>query len=465
MPTADIGPGAGPLRHIDPARRLRLIVVLAVAASVSVGLGLQSLQIKSHDGYVLAILVHGLVYAPAVWVVTTARLPQHAMIWILVIAAALRAIAFVAPVGITTDAYRYVWDGRLQAAGVNPFLTVPADPRLNHLQDTSVYPNINGKETYPTIYPPLAQITFLIATRIHDSINGIKAMMMLIEAGIIAALIGWLSAVKLPRERVLIYAWHPLPLWEFTGHGHIDAVAVLCVTLAMFAAARGRTGWAGAAFAGAALVKYWPAYLAAAIWQRWDWRMPLVAAITVVLLAIPYLWPQIYGFGFAAVTPEKLLGSLFKHLHDEGYNDAGWGFFLAYAPKHFGWWTMSGSTYGKLAAAALVSLGFWAALKTKTPTFPAWLPLTLIGAFLLLISPHYPWYYAIAVPLLTLCLYPPLLYVTLVISLVYIEIDYIWLTPYPRFKAYCIVYGGFLLLAAMTWAASQTSTGERSTRL
>ncbi len=454
MPAKDIGPGAGPLGQIDPPRRLRLLFLLAVALIVCVSLGLQSLNSKSHDGYVFSILIHGFVYALTVWIAATARLPRSALVWILVIAAVLRGIAFLAPVGITTDGYRYVWDGRLQAAGVNPYLTVPADPRLSHLQDTDIFPNINGKETYPTIYPPLAQIAFLIATRIHDSITGVKALMLFVEAGIITALIGWLAAVNLPRERVLIYAWHPLPLWEFTGHGHIDAVAVLCVTLAMFAAARGRTNWAGAAFAGAALVKYWPVYLAAAVWRRWDWRMPAAGAAAALLLTIPYLWPQIYGFGFPAVTPEKLLGSLFKHLHDEGYNEEGWGFFLAFAPKHFGWWIISGSTYAKLAAGTLVGLGIWVALKTKASTLPAWLPVTLIGAFLLLISPHYPWYYTMAVPLLTLYLYPPLLYVTLAISLIYIEIDYVWLTPYPRFKAYCIVYGGFTALAAATWAAT-----------
>ena len=74
-------------------------------------------------------------------------------------------------------------------------------------------------------------------------------------------------------------------------------------------------------------------------------------------------------------------------------------------------------------------------------------------AFLLLVSPHYPWYYALAVPLLTVCLFPPLLWVTLIVSAIYLEIDYIWLTPYPRFKVYMLVYGGFLALAALTWWA------------
>lgn len=486
MIASDAQPWAGPLRYLEAASRTRLLVIVAAGIAVAVGLGVQSLAAKSHDGYVGAVLVHGLVYAVAIWVVMTGRLSGRALWVILAAAIVFRVIAFQVPVGLTTDAYRYVWDGRLQFEGVNPYLTVPADARLVHLQDQAIYPNINGREKYPTIYPPLAQISFLLATRISDSIDGVKMFMGLTEAGIILALMAWLATLGLPRERVLIYAWHPLPLWEFTGHGHIDAVAVLCVVLAMLAAARGRTGWAGAAFAGAFLVKYWPVYLAAAVWRRWDWRMPAAALATGLLLTLPYVWPGLIGFGFAGVAPEKLLGSLFTHLDDEGYNQEGWGFFLAYAPKHFGWWDIAGSTYAKFAAAVLVVLGMIVALSGKLSfrgmspgsirplaqseqarewipptrsgmtgeggaTAPQTLAVVLVTAFLLLISPHYPWYYVMAVPLLTVCLYPPLLWVTLVVSAIYIEIDYVWLTPYPRFKVYLWLYGGFLALAALTW--------------
>ena len=475
MITTDTKPWAGPLRRLDPDARTRLLLIFAVAIAVTVALGTQSLHANSHDGYVGALLLHGLIYSAAVWAVVTTRLSARALWLILGAAILFRIIAFQVPVGLTTDAYRYVWDGRLQFAGINPYLTVPADPQLAQLQDEAIYPNINGKERYPTIYPPLAQISFLLATRLSDSIDGVKLFMGLTEAGIVLALLTWLSTLGLPRERVLIYAWHPLPMWEFTAHGHIDAVAVLCVVLALLAAARHRPGWAGAAFAGAFLVKYWPVYLAAAVWRRWDWRIPAGAIATVLLLTLPYVWPGIIGFGFPGVSPEKLLGSLFTHLNDEGYNQEGWGFFLAFAPKHFGWWDISGATYAKFAVAALVLLAAAVALSNQTVT-PSPLVregwgggeprsettrqepnstrlILLITAFLLLVSPHYPWYFALAVPLLTVCLYPPLLWVTLVVSAIYLEIDYVWLTPYPRFKVYLCLYGGFLVLAALTWWA------------
>ncbi len=150
-----------------------------------------------------------------------------------------------------------------------------------------------------------------------------------------------------------------------------------------------------------------------------------------------------------------MLGSFFKHLNDEGYNDEGWGFFLAYAPKHLGWFMITGPTYAKIAAAVLLAIAAAIVFRRKPDERHAWHLILLISAFLLLISPHYPWYYAMAVPLLTLLCWPPLLWVTLAISMIYLEIDYVWLTPYPRFKVYMLVYGGFLALAGLVWWLTQ----------
>jgi hypothetical protein len=434
-------------------RTVTILMVTGLLLAACVLAGVVALRARSHDGYIAAVLVHGLGYALAVAAILAGgrRFDSRRVLWlILATAVALRVIAFAVPVGITTDAYRYVWDGRLQAGGVNPYLTVPADPRLQRFREEAIYPNLNGPDIYPTIYPPTAQIAFLLATRLIDGIDGIKLLMAAAEIAIMAALLAWLRTLQLPLNRVLIYAWHPLPLWEFTAHGHIDALVALFVTLGMLAAARGRAGWTGAAFAAAALVKYWPAYLAAAVWRRWDWR-PLVAALaTIVLLYVPYVAPWLYGFGFDAVPVPKVVGSLFKHLDAEGYNEEGWGFFLAYAPKHFGWFDIGGQRYARLAALALLALGAWVALRHKPASEPPdpRLAMLLITAFLLLISPHYPWYYALAVPLLVAAPYPATLYVTLAVPLLYVEIDYVWLVPYPRFKAYMIIYGGFLVLAA-----------------
>lgn len=58
---------------------------------------------------------------------------------------------------LSDDIYRYIWDGRVQAAGINPYRYIPADPKLAPLRDEEIYPHINRRNYAPTIYPPMTQ--------------------------------------------------------------------------------------------------------------------------------------------------------------------------------------------------------------------------------------------------------------------------------------------------------------------
>src|SRR5207245_218735 len=167
-----------------------------------------------------------------------------------------------------------LWDGRVQSAGINPYRYVPADPALASLRDEDIYPNINRAEYAPTIYPPVAQMIFLLVTRIQETATAIKLAMLGFEAVAIGAILAVLRADGLPPERVLIYAWHPLPIWEFSGAGHVDAAAIAFLCLALLAATRERPVTAGAALALATLVKPFALVIAPELWKKWDWRMP-----------------------------------------------------------------------------------------------------------------------------------------------------------------------------------------------
>ena len=143
-----------------------LVILVAVAA--------YELSQPSLGGYVIAALIHAAFYAGAIWWVINKPARARDFALIILVAIVLRAIALNAPPSLTTDGLRYVWDGRMQWAGFNPYLWVPADPVLSHLRDAVIYPDINQKETAVTIYPPVAQILFLIANAISDSLRGIR---------------------------------------------------------------------------------------------------------------------------------------------------------------------------------------------------------------------------------------------------------------------------------------------------
>jgi hypothetical protein len=127
----------------------------------------------------------------------------------LLIALALRLGPLLAPPALSTDIYRYVWDGRVQGAGINPYRYVPADPALTDLRDAAIYPNINRASYARTTHPPVAQMIFFLVTRIADGVTAMKLAMVAFDVGTILLILLLLRRGNAPPERVLIYAWHP----------------------------------------------------------------------------------------------------------------------------------------------------------------------------------------------------------------------------------------------------------------
>ncbi|MFC6049013.1 hypothetical protein ACFPYM_14375, partial [Methylobacterium hispanicum] len=191
------------------------------------------------------------VYLLAVRLVLRTVLPPCAF-WIIVgIALVMRAALLPALPFLSSDIYRYVWDGQVQAAGINPYRYLPVDPALAHLRDPAVFPWINRATYALTIYPPAAQAVFALVGMLTPTVFGMKLAMVGFEALALLCLLGLLSLARLPRERVLLYAWNPLALWSFACDGHVDAIAIGLLPVALLCRARAREGLAGAMLAAA----------------------------------------------------------------------------------------------------------------------------------------------------------------------------------------------------------------------
>ncbi|MBA3324208.1 MAG: DUF2029 domain-containing protein [Rhodobacteraceae bacterium] len=385
------------------------------------------------DDFVRVSLAHAAVYAIAVaWILRNGA-GRGVLVVTLLVAALARAIALPAPPALSNDALRYIWDGRVQAAGVNPYLYVPADERLAPLRDGAIYPHINRKDYAPTIYPPAAQMIFLAATRFGESFFVMKLAMVTFEALAIVAIMAWLVALGLPRARVLIYAWHPLPIWEFAGTGHIDAAAIAFLCLALAAAQRGRQGWTGIALAAGTLVKVFPLVLAPALWRRWNWRMPTAFLAACLLFYLPYLGAGERIFGFAVGFSDE-----------EGFRD-GRGFYLVALARALGLPSPSGAVFAAAGLLVLAALAAAIVLGRQAVEPRPMHAIALASAFLVITSPHYAWYFAWAIPLLCRAFYLPLAYVSLACVLLYLPADTVL---GGRLVANSVIYGGFFLLAA-----------------
>jgi alpha-1,6-mannosyltransferase len=409
-------------------------LVLAGATLLVLGvMMLQFLEAKQYERFVGAALIQSVLYAAAVWLVVRRRPHPRALLVILVTAALARGIALVSPDTLSTDVYRYVWDGRVQAAGINPYRYVPADPALAFLRDDAIYAHVNRADYAPTAYPPVAQAIFLVVSRIAETPTAMKLAMVGFEAVAIGAILALLRRDGLPDARVLIYAWHPLPIWEFAGAGHVDAAAIALLCLALLAAARGRPLATGAALALSVLVKPFALVIAPALWRKWDFRMPAAFASMLMLCYAPYLSVGWRVFGF--------LGG---YGGEEAYLE-GDGFFLTSLLRHLGVAVPAGPLSAGVAAAllAILTLLFIALRPSREPN-QAWAPVLLAASFLVLVSPHYAWYFAWVLPLLCRKLYLPLLYLTLACFILYLPEIKDWA---DYFKAGLWLYGGFAILA------------------
>ena len=386
--------------------RMRALTAIGAVLLLLTGVGLWRQHVYDTDGFTILALVQGAFYLAAVALTWGSRLSRRALTAVLVVAAVMRLVVLLAPPYLSDDLNRYVWDGRVEAAGVNPYRYVPADPHLAALRDETIFPSINRSDYAPTIYPPVAEYIFFLGTRLRASSTAMKATLLVFELAGVLLLLRLLDELSLPRARILIYVWHPLPLWEFAGSGHVDAAVVTFVGLALWARRRQAAWLTGSALTAAALVKFFPAVLFPALYRRWDWKMPVAAAATVLLAYLPFI-----GAGSA------VLGFLPGYLQEEGLQ-SGAGFFLwnilrSVAPlEHLG-----PGLYLGLAAAVLVSLAVHSLFTAEDRYLAS--SMTLAVAAMVLVSPHYPWYFAWLVPLICFNPRPSVFYLTLACPLLY----------------------------------------------
>ena len=202
--------------------------------------------------------------------------------------AALWHLAFLLmPPGSDDDIHRYLWDGRVQRLGYNPYIVVPNDPALDALHTPETRTLNNPYLSSP--YPPGAQLFFRAVTAIHESIFALKVAFVVCDFVIVFVLLDILHSSGQGAHWVLAYAWNPLLAIEVAGTGHIDIVGVLLLLVSFAALGRRWRTVAAVAFGLAVAVKLLPIVLLPLYWKRVRIRDAALAAVVVGLLYIPFL--------------------------------------------------------------------------------------------------------------------------------------------------------------------------------
>ncbi len=215
------------------------------------------------------------------------RFARRVVVIGLVLAAVWHVAFLRLPAGADDDIHRYVWDGRLQRLGFNPYVVVPSDPAFKTLH-TPETRNLNNPDL-PSPYPPGAQLFFRAITAIRESVFALKVAFVICDFAIALVLLDLLRTSGRSAYWVLAYAWNPLLAVEVAGSGHIDIVGALLLVISVAALARTWRTAAALTFGLAVTMKFLPIVLLPLYWKRVRVRDAVLAAAAVGLLYVPFL--------------------------------------------------------------------------------------------------------------------------------------------------------------------------------
>ncbi len=277
--------------------------------------------------------------------------------------AVLIRIPFVLWDSYTNDLDRYLWEGRIQIAGENPFATPPDSPELDYLRTDDIDV---GHPHLTTIYPPAAQGIFVCAVSLGLKHTGMRNLVVLLDVVVVLVLCAWLRATDRPPGWAILYALCPIAITA-SGTGHIDPLMLLFLAATGWAVETGRVLRAGAFLAVAVLAKT-VAVLAVPWLLLRRPRAGLVLLPVLVLGYLPYVSGDLFGTLVRFGEEFAFNGSLFR-----GFE------FLLSDPGH-----------ARLAIAAVFAV--WVGLVTLTqPRFADACALLFAGLLFLSPTVHF-WY-------------------------------------------------------------------------
>jgi alpha-1,6-mannosyltransferase len=257
-----------------------------------------------------------------------------------------RLMAFTAPVALSEDVYRFLWDGTLVLAGDNPFTQLPCFYEVNQWYgqglSSELYAQLNSPKYY-SVYPPVVQycsafVVFLSGGDISLAIDVFRGFFLSFELLSFFLLLRILDRIKVSQSAAFLYFLNPLVIIEISGNLHFEGVVVMFLLLSFLLILQSRTLGAVAALTAAVLTKLNPLmFFPSLLWVIKGWKRMLLAKMLAVVLFVAAFIPF-----FSPVFWEHLSNSLDLYFRNFEFN-AGlyflirniWASALGYNPIHW----------------------------------------------------------------------------------------------------------------------------------
>ena len=391
--------------------------------------------------YIFLFSILSVLYFAGIYLVFKNRLPlkqsKKIVFSIIIFAVIFRACLLPAdPAVLSKDMYRYIWDGRVQQKGFNPYQYPPEASELKELRDNNVYPSINRK-SYPTLYPAGAQIFFrLFHIIVGESVSGYKGLMTLFDVATLFVLLALLRVHGFDETRLIVYAWNPLVIFEIAYSGHLEGLTVFWMVLSLYLHAIHKQMPAIAALAISSAIKLYPALLLPALLNRGGRIKGLFTfGIAFVLFYLPFF-----------VAGRKVLGFLPIYLQNpyESFN-LGLKYVVQYLWPQFNYYLLSQFFLLGLLAAGLVVF-----FQPKHKDRPVRYAYYLMGLLMVLMPASlHAWYVIILLPFL--CFYPAVAWILFSCTVTLSYLKYVSPSATMPTSVLMLEYGTLITLLAGGW--------------
>ena len=320
---------------------------------------------------------------------------------------------------LSDDFFRFAWDGRLLAAGINPFLYSPEelldsqvykDLQLDKLfygdpiNDWSYYNGLNSKP-YHSVYPTALQLVFgfsalLFPHHLLGQLIVMRLFIILAELGTFYFTVKILKIRKLDERLLLIYAFNPLIILEWTGNIHFEVFAVFFLSGAVYYLLKNKITVSALFLSGAVVSKLIPLLFLPLFFAFTGWKKGSLHSFLTLIFSALLLLP-FFADGAAIANLGKSLNLYFAsfELNASFYYliQYLWGFFAEYSDKNL---------IVKLLQFSLILFILWMAFRKKqliAADFQNYLFFALLAYFLATRTVH-PWYLG---TLVWLCIFTP----------------------------------------------------------
>lgn len=316
--------------------------------------------------------------------------PKHS--WIPII---LRvALLFTIP-NLSDDFYRFIWDGRLLNAGINPFAQLPSFYINSPAQaipgiTEDLYSQLNSPE-YFTIYPPINQFIFWFSTllsgnSIFGTIVSMRIFLLAAEIGNIWLLPKVLSEFNLPKRYTLIYTLNPLVIIEGVGNLHFEVMMVFFILLSLWWLKKNQLILSAVAIAFAVGTKLIPLiflpFLPRPLTVKRMMIYYAISGVTLVILFLPLLSPELISGLESSLSlyyqKFEFNASIYYWLREKGFQEFGYNR-IEFIGKDLIKWTFW----------SIIFLAFWPF--GKKPSLPT-LFMMALGIYFLFSTTVHPWY-------------------------------------------------------------------------